>query len=392
MNSQEIFAQHRESVMETYGRFPVAITSGKGAKLYSPEGKEYIDFASGIGVLSIGTAHPKFVAAVAEQAGKLAHVSNLFYTEPGTRLAKRLCEKSGMDKVFFSNSGAESNEGAIKLARKYSADRFGAHRSTIITLKNSFHGRTVTTLAATGQDVFHQYFDPFTDGFRHVPANDIAALVGVLDNSVCAVMMELVQGEGGVLPLDREYVAAVAKLCKERDLLLIIDEVQTGMGRCGTLFAYQSYGITPDVVTTAKGIGGGLPLGAVLAAKTCSETLSPGTHATTFGANPICTAAANAVLDVLEDGVLDAVNEKGAYLRAAIEMMGYPTRGMGLMIGIGVEPGTHKATVAKLVEAGLLCITAGNDAIRLLPPLTITKEEMDAGLAILKQVLSGGAA
>ncbi len=390
MTSNELITLHDEHVMKTYGRFPVAIASGKGATLLSPEGREYIDFASGIGVLSIGTAHPKFVEAVSTQAATLAHTSNLFYTEPSARLAQRLCEKSGMDKVFFSNSGAESNEGAIKLARKYSTDRYGNERTKIITLKNSFHGRTVTTLAATGQDVFHQYFYPFTEGFVHAAANDFESVKAAVDENTCAVMMELVQGEGGVLPLEPEFVKNVEALCREKDLLLVIDEVQTGIGRCGTFFAFQHYGISPDVVSTAKGIGGGLPLGAVLASKTCSEVLSPGTHATTFGANPICTAAANAVLDVLEDGVLASVNEKGAYLRAKIEEMGFATRGLGMMIGIAVEEGTHKAKVASLIEAGLLCITAGKDAVRLLPPLTITYEEMDRGLAIIKSVLCGG--
>lgn len=390
MTSNELFSQDKSYVMQTYGRFPVAIERGEGATLYDPEGKAYIDFASGIGVLSIGTGHPKFVEAVSSQAGKLAHASNLFFTEPGVILAKRLCENSGMDKVFFSNSGAESNEGMIKLARKYSTDRFNNERTEIITLVNSFHGRTISTLSATGQDVFHQYFYPFTEGFTHVPANDFEALKGAVNDRTCAVMMELVQGEGGVLPLDRDYVKAVEHFCKENDLLLLIDEVQTGIGRTGTLFAFQGYGISPDVVSCAKGIGGGLPLGAVLASKTCSEVLGPGTHATTFGANPICTAAANAVLDVLEDGILDSVSEKGAYLRSEIEKMGFKTRGMGLMLGIVVEPGTHKETVKKLIEQGLLCITAGKDAIRLLPPLTITKDEMDRGLAILKQVLCGG--
>lgn len=390
MTSNELFIQDKSYVMQTYGRFPVAIERGEGATLYDPEGKAYIDFASGIGVLSIGTAHPKFVEAVSTQAAKLAHTSNLFYTEPGVTLAKRLCEKSGMDKVFFSNSGAESNEGMIKLARKYSTDRYNNDRTEIITLVNSFHGRTISTLAATGQDVFHQYFYPFTEGFAHVPANDLEALKSAVNDRTCAVMMELVQGEGGVLPLDRDYVKAVESFCKENDLLLLIDEVQTGIGRTGTLFAFQGYGISPDVVSCAKGIGGGLPLGAVLASKTCSDVLGPGTHATTFGANPICTAAGNAVLDVLENGVLESVSEKGAYLRSKIEEMGFATRGMGLMIGIVVEAGTHKETVKKLIEQGLLCITAGKDAIRLLPPLTITKDEMDRGLAILKQVLCGG--
>ena len=391
LSSQEIKKKDEKYVMQTYGRFPVAIVRGEGARVYDPEGREYIDFTSGIGVCSVGYANRAWADAIYEQAKKLGHISNLFYTEPSVILAERLCEMSGMSRVFFSNSGAESNEGAIKLARKYSFDKYGAVRNKIITLYQSFHGRTVTTLAATGQDVFHTNFFPFTEGFIHVPANDLTALSEALSDDVCAVMMELVQGEGGVLPLDCAYVSAVRKLCDEKDLLLIIDEVQTGMGRCGKLFAYMEYGVQPDVVTTAKGIAGGLPLGAVFAAKKCESTLSAGTHATTFGANPICTAAANKVLDILEDGVLDSVAEKGAYIRAKIEEMHLPivsgTRGLGMMIGVVVPKGMHKSLAAKLIDAGLLCITAGSDTIRFLPPLTITYEEIDRGLEIFKSVL-----
>ena len=373
--------------MQTYGRFPVAIARGEGARVYDPEGNEYIDFTSGIGVCSVGYGNREWADAIAEQAKKLGHISNLFFTEPSVILAERLCKASGMKSVFFSNSGAESNEGAIKLARKYSFDKYGEGRSKIITLIQSFHGRTVTTLAATGQDVFHTNFYPFTEGFAHVPANDIQALKAALSDDVCAVMMELVQGEGGVLPLDREYVAQVEALCKEKDILLMIDEVQTGMGRCGKLFAFMEYGINPDVVTTAKGIAGGLPLGAVFASEKTNGVLSAGTHATTFGANPICTAAGNKVLDILERGVLDEVSEKGAYIREKIEAIGFKTRGLGMMIGVVVPQGEHKKLAAKLIEAGLLCITAGSDAIRFLPPLTITYEEIDKGLEIFEKVM-----
>lgn len=377
--------------MQTYGRFPVAIARGEGGTVYDPEGNEYIDFTSGIGVCSVGYGNKTWAKAIADQAEKLGHISNLFFTEPSVILAERLCKASGMSKVFFSNSGAESNEGAIKLARKYSYDKYGEGRSKIITLIQSFHGRTVTTLAATGQDVFHTNFYPFTEGFEHVPANDIDALKAALSSDVCAVMMELVQGEGGVLPLDREYVKQVQEICNERDILLMIDEVQTGMGRCGKLFAFMEYGINPDVVTTAKGIAGGLPLGAVFASKKTDGVLTAGTHATTFGANPICTAAGNAVLDILENGVLDEVNKKGDYIRNKISEMNLSIvkglRGLGMMIGVVVPQGEHKKLAAKLIEAGLLCITAGSDAIRFLPPLTITYEEIDKGLAIFEKVL-----
>jgi len=391
LSSQQIKEKDSKYIMQTYGRFPVAIARGEGACVYDPEGKEYIDFTSGIGVCSVGYGNKEWAKAIADQAEKLGHISNLFFTEPSVILAERLCAASGMKKVFFSNSGAESNEGAIKLARKYSFDKYGEGRSKIITLIQSFHGRTVTTLAATGQDVFHTNFYPFTEGFEHVLANDFEALKAALSDDVCAVMMELVQGEGGVLPLDREYVKQVQNLCNERDVLLMIDEVQTGIGRCGKLFAFMEYGINPDVVTTAKGIAGGLPLGAVFASEKTEGVLTAGTHATTFGANPICTAAGNTVLDILENGVLDEVAKKGNYIREKIEAMNLKivsaTRGLGMMIGVVVPKGEHKRLAAKLIENGLLCITAGSDAIRFLPPLTITYEEIDKGLAIFEKVL-----
>jgi len=390
MYFDEIAALDKQYVMQSYGRFPVAIHHGTGATLYDTEGKKYIDFAAGIGVLSIGSCHPKWIAAIEEQIRKLGHISNLFYSEPGTLLGEKLCRAAGMSNVFFANSGGEANEGAIKLARKYSFDKYGKGRATILTLVNSFHGRTITTLSATGQEKFHQYFFPFTEGFRHVPANDLEALKAAADESVCAVMAEGVQGEGGILPLDGDYLHALRSLCDERDWLLMFDEVQAGMGRTGHMFCYQSYGVSPDVAVTAKGIAGGLPLAAVLAGERCREVFTPGTHATTFGANPVCCAAALTVLDVIEE-VLPQVEQKGRYLRDRIEAMHSPfikgTRGMGLMIGVPLQGVSPAELSRKLVESGLLCITAGSDAVRLLPPLTITYEEMDEGLAILQSVL-----
>ena len=391
MNSEEIKALTGRYIMNTYGRFPVAVDHGRGARLYSPEGREYIDFTSGIGVSSLGYGNESWLKAISAQAAKLGHASNLFYTEPAARLAQILCQRTGMSNVFFANGGGEANEGMIKLARKYSFDRYGRGRSTIITLVNSFHGRTITTLKATGQEVFHNYFFPFTEGFRYARADDPADLEAQAGDDVCAVMVELVQGEGGVLPLDQDYVQAVAKLCRERDWLLLVDEVQTGVGRTGSLFAFQQYGILPDVCSFAKGIAGGLPMSGIMAAEKCRDVLTPGTHATTFGANPICAAAGLAVQEALTDAFLAEVAEKGAYLRQKIEALDLPcfgkTRGLGLMIGIEVREGwTNKALAARLIENGLLILTAG-PGMRLLPPLTITYEEMDKGVAILKRTL-----
>ena len=391
MTSQEIKALTGQYIMNTYGRFPVAIDHGQGATLYDPEGNAYIDFTSGIGVSDLGYGNQPWADAIAAQAKKLGHVSNLFYTESPARLAEILCRRTGMSGVFFANGGGEANEGMIKLARKYSFDKYGQGRAAIITLNNSFHGRTITTLTATGQAVFHNYFFPFTEGFRYADANDLASLEAAAGDDVCAVMVELVQGEGGVLPLDRDYVHAVAKLCAERDWLLLVDEVQTGVGRTGSLFAFQQYGILPDVASFAKGIAGGLPMSGILANEKCRDVLGPGTHATTFGANPVCAAAALAVLDILDDETIAQVKEKGEYLRSQIEAMALPglgkTRGLGLMIGIEVAPGySNKDLCAKLNQAGLLCLTAG-PGLRLLPPLTITKEEMDKGLAVMQATL-----
>ena len=392
MTSEAIKSLTHQHIMNTYGRFPVALDHGEGATLYDPEGREYIDFTSGIGVTALGYGNQPWAEAVADQAKKLGHTSNLFYTEPPAKLAEILCRRTGESAVFFANGGGEANEGMIKLARKYSFDKYGQGRSTIITLKNSFHGRTVTTLKATGQDVFHNYFFPFTEGFRYAAANDLSSLEAAAGDDVCAVMVELVQGEGGVLPLGQDYVKALAKLCAERDWLLLADEVQTGVGRTGTLFAFQQYGIVPDAVSFAKGIAGGLPMSGVLANEKCRNVLGPGTHATTFGGNPVCAAAGLVVQETLSDAFLEEVKAKGTYLRESIESLNLPcfgkTRGLGLMIGIEVKEGfTNRDIANRLIENGLLVLTAG-PGMRLLPPLVITREELDAGLEIMKKVLA----
>ncbi|MBO4331379.1 MAG: aspartate aminotransferase family protein [Oscillospiraceae bacterium] len=390
MNNSEVIRLTDENIMQTYSRFPVAVKEGRGATLYDFEDGRYIDFTSGIGVCSVGYGNEKWVEAVSAQAAALQHVSNLYYTEPAALLAKRLKERTGMSRVFFSNSGAEANEGAVKLGRKYSFDKYGEGRSTVVTLIQSFHGRTVTTLAATGQDVFHNYFFPFTEGFRYTPANDIKALDEALTGDVCALMIELIQGEGGVLPLDKAFVDAAARLCAERDILLITDEVQTGVGRTGKLFCFQQYGVMPDVCSFAKGIAGGLPFGGIMASAKCADVLGPGTHASTFGGNPVCAAGALAVLDILSDEELKRVSEKGEYIRAGIAKMNAHcvtgVRGMGMMTGVGVNV-SHKEIASKCAENGLLVLTAGKDMVRLLPPLTISYEEIDEGLAILRGVL-----
>jgi acetylornithine/N-succinyldiaminopimelate aminotransferase len=389
-NFDIISQQDKEYVANTYGRFPVAIKEGKGALCKDFDGKEYIDFSSGIGVNSLGFCDEGWVSAVTKQLTTLQHISNLYYTEPCANTAKLLCEKTGMKKVFFSNSGAESNEGAIKCARKYSFTKYGEGRNKVITLVNSFHGRTVTTLAATGQDVFHKYFFPFTEGFEYVPANDIDALRNALDGSVCAVMMELIQGEGGVMPLDKTYVKEVEKLCNDNDIILIVDEVQTGVGRTGKLFCFQNYDITPDVVTTAKGIGGGLPLGCVMFSEKTENVLVAGDHATTFGGNPVATAGAEYILKTMDDAFLKDVTAKGEYMREKI--LGMPhvvgIDGLGLMMGIRLDDSVISSDIVKKgISKGVLLLTA-KAKVRLLPPLNITYDEIDRGLEALKEALS----
>ncbi len=391
MTFEEIKSLDEQYVMHSYSRFPVAVDRGKGAVLWDMDGREYIDFTSGIGVTSLGHGDEGWLKAVTGQAAKLGHISNLFYTEPYARAARALCQGAGMSNAMFANSGAEANEAMIKLARKWSFDKYGKGRGTVITLHNSFHGRTITTLAATGQDKFHDYFFPFTEGFRYADANDMDSLEAVAGHDVCAVMLELVQGEGGVLPLDQDFVRKTAGLCAKRDWLLLIDEVQTGVGRTGTLFAFQQYGLAPDVVSFAKGIAGGLPFGGVMANERCRDVFAPGTHGTTFGGNPIAAAAACHVLERMDEAFLALVREKGDYLRTQVEELSLPclgaTRGLGLMIGVEVKAGwTNRELAARLIENGLLVLTAG-PGLRFLPPLTITREEMDRGLAILKETL-----
>ena len=391
MTFEELREMDQTYVMQTYNRFPVDIDHGKNATLYSLSGKEYIDFTSGIGVCSLGCADPRWVQAITDQAGKLGHISNLYYTQPGPRLAKALCQRTGMACAFFGNSGAEANEAMIKLARNYSLHKYGKGRSTIITLNHSFHGRTITTLTATGQPAYHNYFFPLNEAFRYADPTWESILEQTGDD-VCGIMMELIQGEGGVNPLDKDMVQKVAQLCKEKDWLLLIDEVQTGVGRTGSLFAFQQYGIQPDVSTFAKGIAGGLPMGGILANEKCAKVLTAGTHGSTFGANPIAAAAACTILDILDDQMMEDVKAKGQYLRDGILALNSPylgdVVGMGLMLGVDVKgERTNKELASLLAEQGLLVLTAG-PRLRLLPPLTITKEEMDKGLAILKQTLA----
>lgn len=391
MNFEEIKSLDEQYVLQTYSRNPLALDHGKGATLYDTEGKLYTDFTSGIGVCSLGYGHEAWADAIHQQALKLGHVSNLYYTEPYARLASRLVPAAGMAAVFFGNSGAEANEGIIKTARKYSYEKYGKGRATIITLKNSFHGRTITTLKATGQDHFHEYFFPFTEGFRYAAANDLSSLEEMAGDDVCAVMLELIQGEGGVNPLNKDYVAQVAQLCREKDWLLLIDEVQTGIGRTGSLFAYQQFGLEPDVVSFAKGIAGGLPFGGFLVNEKCRHVLRQGNHGSTFGGNPMAAAAAGVVMDTLTPAFLQEVQKKGQYLQEGIKNLHSPyvsgVRGMGLMMGVGVQGMTHKELRDKLQGKGLLTLTAGADTLRLLPPLVITKEEIDRGLAVMAEVM-----
>lgn len=377
-------------VAHTYGRFPVAIKQGSGAVCTDSSGKQYLDFTAGIGVNSLGFCSPQWVEAVSKQAATLNHTSNLYYTEPGIVLAQKLCEKSGMKRVFFSNSGAEANEGAIKAARKYSFDTYGEGRYEIISLHNSFHGRTITTLAATGQAVFHTKFNPFTEGFVFAEANNIESVKALVSEKTCAVMLECIQGEGGVVPLEKEFVQAVAALCQEKDLLLIIDEVQTGLGRTGSFFSYQQFGVQPDIVSAAKGLGGGLPIGAVLFGEKTMDTMDAGTHGSTFGANPIVCAGANVVVDSLDDDFLSGVKEKSAFIFEKVAKFPHvqSVTGLGLMIGVSFDDGiTGKQVVDKCLENGVLFLTA-KTKLRMLPPLTITKDEIEQGLSVLETVLT----
>ena len=374
-------------VANTYKRFPVEIVSGKGSRVVDVNGKSYVDMGSGIGVTAFGFGDEAWTAAVTEQLGKVQHTSNLYYTEPCAKLAKALCEKTGMKKVFFANSGAEANECAIKVARKYSAMKKGADCYTIVTLVNSFHGRTLTTLAATGQDHFHKDFQPLTPGFVHVPANDIAALkAAAAEYKVAGVMMEVIQGEGGVNALDQLYLMEADKLCHENDIPFIIDEVQTGNGRTGKLYGYMNFKITPDIVSTAKGLGGGLPIGACMMNEKMENVLGYGDHGSTYGGNPVCCAGALSVIERLDDDFMGKVKRRSGYVMASL--YGAPgiesVSGLGLMIGIKTTAPAGDVVKACL-EKGVLCLTA-KDKVRLLPALNIPMEDLEYAIETIKAV------
>ena len=374
-------AADQEYIANTYSRFDLQIVSGRGSLVYDDAGKEYIDLGSGIAANAFGVCDAYWQQAVIEQVMRVQHTSNLYYTEPQARLAKLLCEKTGMKKVFFSNSGAESNECAIKAARKYASDQ-GSGRDTIITLKQSFHGRTITTLSATGQEHFHHHFGPFTPGFVHVTPGDVEELRAAASGRVCAIMLEMVQGEGGVNLLDADYVHACAEICEKNDILLIVDEVQTGNGRTGKLYAYEHFGIHPDIVSTAKGLGGGLPIGATLLGEKVKNTLTAGTHGSTFGGNPVCAAGAYSILSRIDEALLSEVAKKGEYIFSQFP----EATGLGLMVGIPTQKPAGEV-VRAAIEKGVLCLTA-KDKIRLLPALTIPWEQLKAGLAILKGAMA----
>ena len=387
MSFRELKEKDAQYIAHTYNRFCVDLDSGEGAALYSEDGKKYVDFGSGIAVNTFGVNDPVWKEAVIGQIEKIQHASNLYYTRPQTELAQLLCEKTGARKVFFSNSGAEANECAIKAARKYSYDKYGEGRFRIVTLKNSFHGRTMATLSATGQDAMHVHFMPFLDGFDYAaPTYD--SVRGMCSEKTCAVMLELVQGEGGVRALDKEEVKKIEKFCKKRDILLVIDEVQTGNGRTGSLYAYMQYGIEPDIVTTAKGLGGGLPLGATMLFEKCKDVFGAGDHGSTFGGNPIACAGALSILKRIDKDLLLEVQGKSAYLFTHLGRIRnvLSVTGLGLMIGLETTKPSREIA-EKCLERGLIVLTAKNK-VRLLPPLNIKKEEMDFCIKILNEVIS----
>lgn len=392
MTTIEQFNQH---VMGSYGRYDLVLDKGEGRTATAEDGKNYIDFGSGIGTNSLGYCNDKWVEAVCAQAHSIQHTSNYYYTKVQADFAKKLCEAAGYDKMFFGNSGAEANECAIKIARKYSFDKYGkdAERNIIVTLKNSFHGRTIATLSATGQDVFHNYFFPFVPGFVNAEANDIDDLKRVLAENkgkVCAVMFEFVQGEGGVVSLTEEYIKAIFEECAKDDILTIADEVQTGVGRTGALLTSHHFGVKPDITTLAKGLAGGIPIGVCLATEKCSGVLTAGTHGSTFGGNPLACAGGNAVLDtVLSDGFLDEVNQKGYYFYQKLTEMPEVDHvdGLGLMIGVQLKSKDAHDVAKACLDKGLLILTA-KEKLRFLPPLNITYEEIDSGLEIIKEILA----
>ncbi|MCI5582379.1 MAG: aspartate aminotransferase family protein [Anaeroplasma sp.] len=384
-----IINNDKKYIANTYKRFNVVLKEGKGSILIDENNKEYIDFSSGIGTNTFGACDDEWVDAVCNQAKTLQHTSNLYYSIPQVKLAELLIERTNMKKVFFANSGAEANEGAIKCARKYSFDKYGKGRSEIITLQGSFHGRTIATLSATGQDVFHQYFYPFVEDFKYAPVNDINALNDLINENTCAIMIETVQGEGGVNALEPEFIKYIDKVCKEKDLVFICDEVQTGNGRTGYLYSYMEYGVNPDIVTTAKALAGGLPFAAVMFNTKVENTLSYGQHATTFGGNPICAQAAYSIISRIDNDLLEHVKECRKIIDEELKKSPYVkyTTGKGLMVGIELDDKKLAVDIVqKCIDNGLIVLTA-KKRIRLLPPLNISFENLRRGLDILKKVL-----
>lgn len=384
-----IINEDKQYIAGTYNRFPVNIQLGKGSIAFDEQGKEYIDFTSGIGVNSFGFCDEEWAAAVTKQVNSVQHTSNLYYTSPCVQLAKLLVQKTGLKKVFFSNSGAEANECAIKTARRYAAQKKGSDFYKILTLVNSFHGRTITTLAATGQEVFHKEFTPLTDGFVYAKANDIADLNDkVLNNKLAAIMIEVVQGEGGVNKLDKNFVDEIVKIANKNDLLVIVDEVQTGNGRSGKYYGYMHYGFMPDIVTTAKGLGGGLPIGATLFGEKTSEVLTAGSHGSTFGGNPVCAAGAVSIVKRIDDDFMAEVTKKSNYIVKELTATKgvVSVSGLGLMLGVEIKDDANKEVLAKCIEKGLLVLTAKNK-IRLLPALNIPDELLKKGISILKEAI-----
>lgn len=385
MHLEQAMEQDKKYIIQSYGRTPILLTKGKGVEVEDDNGKKYIDFTSGIGVNALGFCPENWANAVTTQLNTLQHTSNLYYTEPCIQVAKKLCEKSGMQTVFFCNSGAEANEGVIKAARKYGFTKY--QKTKIVSLENSFHGRTMAALSATGQPAYHQHFFPFVDGFVFAKANDLQDTLFKLTDDVCAVMMEVVQGEGGVIALDKEYVQTVVAHCQKHDILVIVDEVQTGIGRTGTFFGYQQYDIQPDLVSCAKGLGGGLPIGAVLFGEKTKDILQKGDHGSTFGGNPVVCAGANVILDTIDDAFLQEVSKKGAYLKQKIKEMPHVINvdGLGMMLGIALDIDIQPV-IDTLMKNGLLVLSA-KTKIRLLPPLNISWEACDKGLSILENTL-----
>jgi acetylornithine aminotransferase/acetylornithine/N-succinyldiaminopimelate aminotransferase len=393
MDNKWIMELGKKYIMNTYGRLPLALTHGKGAKVWDADGCEYLDFLSGLAVNGLGHCNSELVKTLQEQSEKLWHCSNLYWIEPQVLLAEKLCSHSAFHKVFFCNSGAEANEAAIKLARKYGKLTGGPEKYEIITMEKSFHGRTLAAITATGQPKYHKYFEPLVEGFKYVPFNDIEALQKAISKKTCAVLLEPIQGEGGVYPADAVYLKQVKELCKQRNILLIFDEVQCGMGRTGKLFAYENYGVVPDILTLAKALGGGLPIGAMLATDEVAEAFQPGDHASTFGGNPLVTAVALKVFEIISDpSFLSQVAKKGMALQEyALSLQAQykeivDVRGMGLMLGIEFSGGANMINT-KCLEKGLLLNAIGDKILRFLPPLNVSMEEIEKACGILKQVL-----